>query len=244
MAEDSRFPLTRHSVVAATGSTDVALRQRAWETLAGAYWKPVYKYLRLQWRVDVETAGDWTQEFFARAMAKDFFAGFDPARARFRTFLRVCLDGFAHNQRTAERRLKRGGGVAPLSLDFAAAEGELAGVAPPAPDCLDDYFHREWLRSLFEMAIGDLERACAAAGKMQALALFRRHDLEAPERAERPSYAQLAQEFEVPVTQVTNWLHWTRQRLRESLLERLRQLCTSEDEYRDELRALLGVVPG
>lgn len=243
MSDASRFPLTRHSVVAATRSDDIATREQAWDALARAYWKPVYKYLRLEWHADEEQARDWTQEFFARALEKSFFAAFDPERARFRTFLRVCLDGFVHNARAAERRYKRGGGRAPLSLDFAAAEAELAGVEPPAPDQLDDYFHQEWMRSLFEVAVGDLQRVCAASGKAQHFALFVRYDLEAPERPTKLSYADLAREFGVPVTQVTNWLHWTRAQLRELLLQRLRELCATDAEYRAEARAMLGVVP-
>jgi RNA polymerase sigma factor (sigma-70 family) len=240
MPGDSRFPLTRHSVVAATASDDATERQRGWDDLVRAYWKPVYKYLRLRWRVDAEAAADWTQEFFTRAMGKEFFASFDPARARFRTFLRVCLDGFAGNERTAERWLKRGGGAAPLSLDFASAESELAGVEPPAADQPDDVFHREWVRSLFEQAIADLERTCAADGKATHFRLFRRYDLEAQDRGERLTYADLGREFDVPVTQVTNWLHATRNLLRQLLLARLRALCSDDAEFRDEARTLFG----
>jgi RNA polymerase sigma factor (sigma-70 family) len=240
MSESSRFPLTRHSVVAATHSDDAAERQRGWDALVRAYWKPVYKHLRLRWRLDTDAAADTTQEFFAAAMAKDFFAGFDPARARFRTFVRVCADGLAHDRQAAARRQKRGGGIAPLSLDFAAAEGELAGVEPQAPDDADERFHREWLRSLFELAIADLEQACGQDGKAAQFRLFRRYDLDAPERGERLTYEDLAREFDVTATQVTNWLHQTRARLRQLLLARLRLLCGDDAEFRAEARALFG----
>ena len=40
----SLFPSTRRSVVEALRSEDVAERSRAYDTLAGIYWKPVYKY--------------------------------------------------------------------------------------------------------------------------------------------------------------------------------------------------------
>jgi hypothetical protein len=174
---------------------DAAARELAWDALVRAYWKPVYKYLRLQWRMDAEAASDATQEFFARALEKAFFARFDPARARFRTFLRVCVDGLVGKEREAARRLKRGGGRAPLSLDFAAAEGELRGCEPPAPDDLDAYFHREWMRSLFDVALADLQQLCAREGKTRPFELFRRCDLGAEPR--KPSYAELAQEFGV-----------------------------------------------
>ena len=46
------FPPTRLSVVARTRSEDQETRRLAFETLIEAYWKPVYKYLRLKWQLD------------------------------------------------------------------------------------------------------------------------------------------------------------------------------------------------
>src|SRR3989442_7054857 len=93
------FPLTRGSVVRAAGSADAETRRRAFEALVGAYWKPVYNYVRLKWGASGEDAEDLTQGFFARALEKGFFDRFDPARARFRTYLRACLVGFVANER-------------------------------------------------------------------------------------------------------------------------------------------------
>ena len=87
-----------------------------------AYWKPVFKYLRLKWHAPAEDAADLTQAFFLRAFEKSFFADFDPRRARFRTYLRTCLDGFVTNARKADTRQKRGGG---LTID------DLGGLHPP-----------------------------------------------------------------------------------------------------------------
>jgi DNA-directed RNA polymerase specialized sigma24 family protein len=197
----------------------------------------------LRWHHDAENARDGTQEFFARALEKSFFDGFDPARARFRTFLRVCVDGFAAHEQEARGRLKRGGGIAPLPLDFVMAEGELVGVEPPAPDHFDDCFHKEWMRSLFELALADLREACIAEGRERQYEVFRRYDLEGPDLAVKPQYADLARELDVPVTQVTNWLHATRARLRMLLLARLKELCATDEEFRWEARALFGVDP-
>ncbi|HEY7924248.1 MAG TPA: hypothetical protein VII62_13770, partial [Vicinamibacteria bacterium] len=58
-----------------------------------------------------------------------------------------------------------------------------------------------------------------------------------------PDYATLAREFALPVTQVTNHLAWARRELRRLVLERLRELTASEDEYRAEARGLLGEEP-
>src|SRR4051812_1730242 len=146
------FPVTRHSIVAAIRSDHSEVRRSAFDALVGAYWKPVFKYVRLKWHASLEDAADLTQGFFLRAFEKEFFAGFDPDRARFRTFLRTCLDGFVANARKAEGRLKRGGAVTLVPLDFDEAERELGRQAMSAIDDFDAYFHREWLRALFASA--------------------------------------------------------------------------------------------
>ncbi len=237
------FPATRRSVVLATGSPDAEVRERAFETLIAAYWKPVYKYLRLKWRSPREDAEDLTQGFFAQALEKGFLERFDPARARFRTYLRTCLDGFVANQKKAARRLKRGGGARLVPLDFEGAEGELA--QHPIPDGLDleEYFHREWVRSLFGLAVDALRQRLEAAGKGGHFTLFERYDLAADEPAGRPTYAQLGEELGLAPTQVTNHLAAARREFRRLVLEKLAEVTGSDQEYRSEARQLLGVEP-
>src|SRR5262249_28505600 len=159
------IPATRHSVLAAVRSADADVRRGGLETMVAVYWKPVYKYLRLKWRMGREDASDATQEFFARAIEKSFFDSYDASKARFRTFLRVCLDRFIANERKSSARLKRGGGRTLVPLDFETAEGELARHDVAVPSDLEEYFHREWVRSLFALAVDDLRAEYEAAGK-------------------------------------------------------------------------------
>ena len=236
------FPATRHSILAAATGRDADERRRAFGVLVQSYWKPVYKYLRLRWRATPEDAEDLTQGFFARAFDKRFFDRFDPERARFRTFLRTCLDGHVSNERAAARRKKRGGETPPLSLDFAGAEGELVRH-PVAPGTdLDEYFHREWVRSVFALAVEALRAQAARRGRAAAFEAFRLYDLE-PADGERPTYAAIAGALGVPVTQVTNYLAAMRREFRALALQCLREQCASESEFRAEARALLGVEP-
>lgn len=236
------FPTTQHSIIAAVADPDPARRQQALEILVTAYWRPAYLHLRLKWCHDRDTAEDLTQEFFARTLEGGFFDRFDPARARFRTFLRTALDHLAANQRRDQARHKRGGSAVHLSLDFEGAEQEI-GAGPSLADDPDERFHREWIRSLFMMAVEALRTECAAGGHEQRFALFQRCDLDPADPAERPSYKELAAEFTLPVTQVTNHLAWARREFRRLVLERLRQLSGSEAEFRSEARDLFGVDP-
>src|SRR5262249_26029430 len=59
-----RFPTTRRSAITGFHSDDPAERSRSLDTLVRAYWKPVYKHVRLRWGKSVEDAQDLTQAFF------------------------------------------------------------------------------------------------------------------------------------------------------------------------------------
>jgi RNA polymerase sigma factor (sigma-70 family) len=238
-----RFPPTQWSVIVAARSPDSGERQRALETLLAAYWKPVFKYARLRWNRGFEDAQDLTQGFFAGLLERKLLDRYDPEKSRLRTYLRLCVDSFVINEEKAARRQKRGGNALHLALDFDAAESELgAGAVDPAkvasPESLEAFFETEWVRSLFGLAVDDLRRVCQAQGKEQAFRLFEKYDLD-DERAST-GYAQLAQELGITVSEVTNSLAWARREFRRIALERLRQTCGSEVEFRREARAVFG----
>lgn len=237
------FPETHRSAVLAVGSADPEEKARALETVARAYWRPVHGYLRRKWGADVARAEDLTQGFFALALEKGWLARFDPAKGRFRTFLLSCLDAYAANDLRAARRHKRGGQVALLPLEALGEDGRVREVAVADPRDLEADFHREWTRSLFGLAVEALRTRCRGTSKEIAFTLFERYDLLGADDPDRPPYAQLAQEAGLPVTQVTNHLHWARREFRAAVLSTLREITASEAEFRAEARALLGVDP-
>jgi len=238
--EDPRpFPPTRYSAVAALGAAPSEVRERARDLLAAAYWQPVYTHLRLRWRRGPEDAADLTQSFFLAALERDFLAGYDPARSRFRSFLRLCLDRHVQRADEAAGRQKRGGGAAHLDLDFAAAEAALP-ADPSAASNPEALFEREWLRALMEQAIAALRADCEARDRGLDWRLFARYDL-APAGEPRPSYRELAAAEGVAEHTVTNRLAAARRDFRRLLLEALRALTGSEAEFREEARALLGI---
>ena len=228
-------------MVLGAASPDADTRQRAFSSLVEAYWKPVYKYVRLKWQAPPDEAEDLTQGFFARAFEKDFFRPYDPAKARFRTFLRTCLDGFIANERKAAGRLKRGGGVQLVALDFHTAEGELRQHDVAVPPDMEEYFEREWARSVLALSVERLRAHYAAAGREKYFRVFERYDLDAAASGERVTYAQIAEDIGVQATDITNYLAAARRQFRAIVLERLRELTGTEEEFRDEARRLLGV---
>ncbi len=233
------FPQTRYSIVTAAASDRPEVRRAAFDTLVTVYWKPVFKYVRLKWNASPDEAADLTQGFFLRAFEKDFFAGFDSARARFRTYLRTCLDGFVANARKAEGRLKRGGDREIVSLDFDAAERELQQAGADAAADFDKYFYREWLRSLFAAAIGRFRASCIERDREQRFTAFERYDLAADEGA-RPTYAELAASLGITAADVTNELAASRREFRRLVLDVLREQCATDEEFEAEARELSG----
>jgi len=200
------FPTTHRSAVQRVRSDDAQERGRAWETLVAAYWKPAYKHVRLKWKQTPQGAEDTVQSFFARALERDFFATYDPGKARFRTFFKLCLDRHQSNENEKKRV---------LDVDFGEAEGELqraAGGADP-----DAVFDREWKRQLFAAAVGELKTKLEPV----QFRVFEQYDLCDPPR---PRYEDLAREHGLPVTTITNHLAKARRTLRELVQARLGEL--------------------
>jgi RNA polymerase sigma factor (sigma-70 family) len=233
------FPLTRHSVVAAAQAHDPQERVRALDAITSAYWRPVYKYVRLRWRLEREDAEDFTQDFFSRLLEKDFLASYDPAKGKLRTFLRTCIDRLFLNQTRDAHRQKRGNAAVHVSLDFEEAEHELAASTQVGSP--EDYFEKEWVRTLFALTVERLRAQCQSAGKTTQFTLFERYDLGDAEA--RPSYTALAREFSIAVTDVTNYLAFARREFRRCVLQQLREMTGSEEEFNREAQALLGVEP-
>lgn len=235
-----RFPLTRGSIIEAVRSDDPRCRERAWELLVAAYWKPIYKHIRMKWGASNEQAKDWTQGFFASAMEKPFVQRYTTQKSGFRTYLRMCADGYVANERKAAGRAKRGGDQRFVSLNFENADAEFSHGLPVAAD-EEAYFDRECARGLLERAIETFRIACEQSDKRTHFALFERYDLDSAEGGQRPTYDQLAAEFSLPVTQVTNYLAWSRRCFRQCVLDVLRELTADAEEFRDEARRILGI---
>jgi RNA polymerase sigma factor (sigma-70 family) len=216
-----RFPSTRFSLLeaaAASGPSNEALDQ-----VAKLYWKPVYRYIRLKFRKDNEDAKDLTQSFFAAALERDFFASFDPAKASFRTYLRMAVERFAANQHAAANRQKRGG-----HIEFEPVDDQPATTASP-----EQVFEREWQRQLFTLALDDLRSHSERCGKRLPFAIFESYDLT---EDDRPSYAALAARYSIAETSVTNHLAWARRMLRGFVTARLRGVTSGDQELNQELR--------
>lgn len=215
-------------------------RKQGFSRLVGAYWRPVYVYLRLRHRCTDSDAHDFTQSFFAQCWEQNTLASFDPARARFRTFVRTCVDRHVIDQQRGARAQKRGGDWDHVSIDVAQVEKDAALIDPALTSDPERLFEAEWVRSLLQQALRDLRASYASQSRELDLALFDAYELAS---GERPGYSELALRFGVSVTTVTNRLAAVRRALRAGLAECLRELTASEEEYREESYRIFGVQP-
>jgi DNA-directed RNA polymerase specialized sigma24 family protein len=239
------FPRTHVSMVEGLRSDDHTVRVRAFDKVARHYWLAVCAYIHRKWRRDDADAQDLTQSFFLKAQDGDFFMRFDPTRARFRTYLRICVDRFVANELRNAQRLKRGGG-APFAefLDDGAGE-EFPSVDPASVSSEverdDAVFAEAWVHSLITRSVEHLQRALESTGRKLQFAVFAAYDLNRTESGDVPTYAQVAQAHAIPITQVTNYLAVARREFRRVVLEELRNVTASEQELRDDLCELLQI---
>ncbi len=189
------------------------------------YWKPVYRFIRLKFQKSNEDAKDLTQGFFASALQRDFFPRFDPAKASFRTYLRMAVERYAANQHASDNSQKRGGG-----LEFEDVDDHDVPTGSP-----DTVFEREWRRQLFSHALDDLRSHCRETGKQVHFSIFEDYDLTDRDRL---SYSDLSAKYGIPETSVTNYLAWTRRTLKAFITERLRVTTSGAKELHQELRRL------
>lgn len=231
------FPETLTEILDGIRHPSPELRRAALERLCLGYWKPVYGYIRMGWAKSNEDAKDLTQAFFSWLSERGGLAGYQPGRAKFRTFLKSLLRHFVQHEEAARGRLKRGGGATFLRLDDQGDAFE-PSLADPRGGSPDEIFDREWLRELVRQSIERVRHRLIAKDREKSFLAFQAYDLRV--KSERPSYEQLARQLGLAVTDITNHLHVVRGELKKEIRERLRESSDSEEELEGEWNTFLG----
>lgn len=208
--------------------------------LAQVYWRPVYAYIRLRWSRPPEEAVDLTQDFFLWILEGHFTERLDPVRGRLRALVRACLDNFMKNRLRRARRIRRGGKVKILSLDFGEdpdmflSESLPGGRTEVSPEDLLDH---QWRRAVLLRASELLRAEYEREGRAMVFRAFERYDL-APSDQDRPTYDDLAGEFGVKKSDVDNYLSQARKRLYEKIREVVAQSVDSPEALAAELKII------
>jgi RNA polymerase sigma-70 factor (ECF subfamily) len=231
MSSPARFATTRWSLINAARDPAAPAARQALADLCRLYWFPIYSFVRRRGHAD-DKAQDLTQEFFTRILERDGLATADPQRGRFRSYLLAACQHFLANQHDYETAQKRGGGRAPLPLEFDNADSRY-DLEAPGGRTPEQEFERRWALTLLDQALAALRAEYAAAGKA---ALFER--LKASLTGEAEPYTAIAAELGLSEGAVKVAAHRLRQRYRDCLRAAIAETIDSEEQIEDEIRAL------
>ena len=232
-----QFHTTHWSAVLAAGEVGTDQAEAALSRLCQTYWFPVYAFIRKKGH-SPEQAQDFTQEFFAGFLEKNYVAKAARDRGRFRVFLMTSVENFLHNQHDREQAQKRGGGQKLLSLDYQDAE-ERFRVEPVDETDPVRIFEQQWAATLLETVLNRLRDEFNAEGRA---GLF--EDLQAHLWGDAASipYSQLAEKCGLTASNIKTISHRFRQRYKELLREEIAQTVTKPGEVDDEIRHLMRIV--
>lgn len=227
------FATTHWTVVLAAGRRSTPQADRALEELCRTYWYPLYAFVRRQ-GYSKEDAEDLTQGFFARFLARNYLEGLSSEKGRFRAFLLVALKHFLANEYDRAGRQKRGGGVAPLSLDWQDADTRYQ-IDPADQLSPDKLYDRAWAVTLLEQVITRLRDECAAEGKGKVFEQLKPFLMAG--QSDIP-YAEAAGKLGLNEGAARVAVHRLRKRYRELLRGEISQTLSDPADVEEEMRAL------
>jgi len=235
----ARFATTSWSLVVTAGRSGKdsgdwsASGDQALTELCGAYWYPVYAYLRRK-GMDGSSAEELTQAFFTELLEKKLVSKADQNRGRFRTFLLTSLENFAKNLWRKENAVKRGGRLNRLSLDFEDADRRYNNE--PSTDLTPDkVYERNWALQVLAQAKEELLEQYAKQNKQKLCEAL----LPYLTPQENPDYPSVGKQLDLSAGAVKVAVH----RLRNRYGQKIRSIIASTVEdpklVDDELSRLL-----
>ncbi len=229
------FRTTRWSLIAAAGDPHAPDSRQALADLCGLYWYPVYAYVRRRGS-DRHKAEDLTQAFFARLLETNDLAAADRTRGRFRTFLLTACQHFLANRHDYETAQKRGGGVAPLAIDF--GEGEERFTREPADaHTAEAEFERRWAVALLDQTLKELRAEYAESGKAAVFDV-----LKGTLTGDGPAYRDLGARLGLSEGAVKVAVHRLKQRYRDKLRAVIAETVDRPGDVDDEIRDLFAAL--
>ena len=227
------FATTHWTVVLNAGRREEPQAARALEELCRIYWYPLYAYLRRQGN-SKEDAEDLTQGFFAKFLQRNYLDHVSAQKGRFRAFLLASLKHYQANEWDRANRLKRGGGVLPLSLDWHDADSRYQ-IEPAHHLSPDKLYDRAWAMLLLERVISRLQEESVMDDKAK---LFERLKPFLMLGKGAIPYAEAAVELGMSDAAVRVAVHRLRRRYRELLRAEIAQTLSQPEQVEEEMKAL------
>lgn len=235
----SSFPITRWSVIAAVAAGgDSAAARTALGELCRLYWMPLYAFARRK-NLSPEDAEDATQGFLLNVLETQFLATADPVLGRLRSFLLTAFSRHLIDLHRDSNRLKRGGGVEWIPLDFGDAESRYQASPQSADAALN--FESDWAAAVLEAVISQLESDYAAHGRT---AIFEGLRPFLGTGGEIPDQATLATQLGMSHAALRQSLTRLRERFRSTLRAHIADTLREPTDAAidEELRALRAVL--
>ena len=224
------FPSTCWSRIQADGD-DAAL-----ETLARGYWRPIHAYLRRALRRGDDEARDLAQDFFVWMIETGFVRKADPARGRFRAFLKTALRRYVTDGDRRRAAAKRGGGRRFVPL--AGGESDSVAFELPANDRAPDAILDDaWRAEVIVTALQRVEERLARDGRSVVYAVFRDYFLDPQDGVD---YAAVAARHGLSNADVSNHLQRAKALYRAELRAAVADTTQSPGDLEEELAWLLG----
>lgn len=236
-SERRDFPSTLWSDFLRTGGGSAEAAGPKLESLALRYWKPVYSYLRARWARSNEDAKDLTQGFFLWIFESGFLSKVDRERGRFRVFLKAALDNFVGGIDRGDRAVKRGGGRKLLNLDDLGGVDSDPSLPDPEAGTPEEILDEVWRREILTRGVDLLEKSLKEADKQVYFQVFQDYFL-----GDQPDldYPAVAAKYSIAVTDVANYLHYSKSRFQEILRELLADTVEGPGNLQEEILWLLG----
>ena len=208
--------------------------------LCEAYYEPVVAYLRSVFR-DEDAGREMSHAFFADMLGGGTIHTADPERGRFRFYLLGAVTHFVSHRRESEGRLRRGGGVRPLSLDAGSPDSPAMKVPDVARHSPEAAFDRQWAVTMLARAMESLGAECTLQGKSALFDQLRPWLLGESDYGDQ---AAVAESLGLSAAAMKVTVHRIRNRFRHCVKEEIAGTLKDAAAVEDEMRSLLAALGG
>ena len=231
---------TTHWSLVLTAQGESPAAEAALEKLCRIYWRPIYRFVRLQ-GIRPEEAEDLTQGFFALLLERKDLSTVRKERGRLRSYLLASLKHFLTDERRRERTVKRGHGQCLIPLEelrgAERADAALCGLVDSLS--ADRLYERRWALALVEQVLRRLKEEYCATGNAF---LFDSLKQLLPDEPQAPSRAEIAARLGMTDNALRQAFHRFRHRYQILLREEIGHTVADTNEIEDELRHLIAAL--
>jgi RNA polymerase sigma-70 factor (ECF subfamily) len=226
------FPTTQWSLIATAALNDDPAGHLALNELCRRYRGPVLSFFQSKC-LSSEDAEDLTQSLFAQLLHNRLLLRADGSKGRFRNYLLAIATNAHRTWRKTANSLKRGRGVAALSLEqLAVSNWEPA----ESDDESTSRFDQEWAFSVISATWRSVEDQYTRTPEQAARFAVLRRFLPGHEAA--PTYEAAAAELGIPIDHVKTLIYRLRNSFRRVIREQIADTLLSREELDDEMNYL------